>query len=85
EIIEDLKFLIFNYRLTSYSDFKDNEHLGSLNLRGIAFLESGERFLSFHKFFNYNENPYTQFPIQEDEVIEAREKIDGSVIHPIVV
>lgn len=85
ENVKDLKFLIFNYRLTSYSDFKDYEHLGSLNLRGTAFLENGERFISFHKFFNYNENPYTQFPIQEDEVIEAREKIDGSVIHPIVV
>lgn len=85
ENVKDLKFLIFNYRLASYSDFKDYEHLGSLNLRGIAFLENGERFISFHKFFNYNENPYTQFPIQEDDVIEAREKIDGSVIHPIVV
>ena len=84
EIVEDFKFFIFNYRLTSYSDFKDNEHLGSLNLRGTAFLENGERFISFHKFFNYKENPYTQFDIQEQEVIESLQKIDGSLIHPIV-
>jgi RNA ligase len=84
ETIGDLEFDIFFYRLATFSDFKNNEHLGSLEARGIAFL--GEKaFPSFHKFFNWKENPYTDFSIEDNEVLVVQEKIDGSLIHPIVV
>jgi RNA ligase len=80
----DLEFDIFFYRFATFSDFKNNEHLSSLEARGIAFL--GEKaFPAFHKFFNWKENPYTDFPIEDNEVLVVQEKIDGSLIHPVVV
>ena len=51
EIVDGIPFRIFNYRLGTFSDFNDNE--GSLELRGLTFnLETGEKFLGLHKFFN---------------------------------
>jgi len=84
EKVDDLEFDIFFYRFATFSDFKNNEHLGSLEARGIAFLGK-KAFPAFHKFFNWKENPYTDFPIEDKEVLVAQEKIDGSLIHPIVV
>jgi RNA ligase len=84
ERVDGLNFDIFFYRFATFSDFKNNEHLGSLEARGIAFL--GEKaFPAFHKFFNWKENPYTDFSIEDNEVLVVQEKIDGSLIHPIVV
>lgn len=84
EKVDGLEFSIFFYRFATFSDFKKNEHLGSLEARGIAFL--GERaFPAFHKFFNWRENPYTDFPIEDNEPVVVQEKIDGSLIHPLVV
>ncbi len=84
EKVGDLEFDIFFYRFATFSDFKNNEHLGSLEARGITFL--GEKaFPAFHKFFNWRENPYTDFPIEDNESLVVQEKIDGSLIHPIVV
>jgi T4 RnlA family RNA ligase len=84
ERVDGFDFDIFFYRFATFSDFKNNEHLGSLEARGIAFL--GEKaFPAFHKFFNWKENPYTDFSIEDDEVLVVQEKIDGSLIHPIVI
>jgi RNA ligase len=84
ERVDGFDFDIFFYRFATFSDFKNNEHLGSLEARGIAFL--GEKaFPAFHKFFNYRENPYTDFPIEDNESLVVQEKIDGSLIHPIVI
>ncbi len=84
ERVDGLDFDIFFYRFATFSDFKNNEHLGSLEARGIAFL--GEKaFPAFHKFFNWKENPYTDFSLEDDEILVIQEKIDGSLIHPIVV
>ena len=84
ERVDEFDFDIFFYRFATFSDFKNNEHLGSLEARGIAFL--GEKaFPAFHKFFNWKENPYTDFSVEDDEILVVQEKIDGSLIHPIVV
>jgi RNA ligase len=84
ERVDGLDFDIFFYRFATFSDFKNNEHLGSLEARGIVFL--GEKaFPAFHKFFNWKENPYTDFSVEDDEVLVVQEKIDGSLIHPLVV
>jgi len=84
EVVDGKTFSIFSYHIANFSDFKDYEELGSLEARGIVFLEE-EPFLAFHKFFNYKENPYTNIDIPEDKEILVQEKIDGSFIHPIVV
>jgi RNA ligase len=84
ERVDGFDFDIFFYRFATFSDFKNNEHLGSLEARGIAFL--GEKaFPAFHKFFNWKENPYTDFPIEDNESLVFQEKIDGSLIHPIAI
>ncbi len=84
ERVDGFDFDIFFYRFATFSDFRNNEHLGSLEARGIAFL--GEKaFPAFHKFFNWRENPYTDFSIEDNEILVVQEKIDGSLIHPIVV
>ena len=73
------KFRIFNYRLASYTDFVDNP--GALELRGLTFdLESGKAYLSLHKFFNDNENPFTMIEWNENDLLDVREKLDGSLI-----
>jgi len=73
------KFRIFNYRLASYSDFANNN--GSLELRGLTFdLETEKAYLGLHKFFNDNENPFTMIEWNEDDVLDVREKLDGSLI-----
>ena len=84
ERVDGFDFDIFFYRFATFSDFKNNEHFGSLEARGIAFLEE-RAFPAFHKFFNWKENPYTDFPIEDDEALVVQEKIDGSLIHPIAV
>ena len=81
------KFRIFNYRLASFSDF--NEDLKRLEMRGLCFnLETKERWLGLHKFFNFNENPLTidkdlDKPWKDDDKLEVTEKLDGSLIIPI--
>jgi len=83
EIVDGTPFRIFNYRLASYEDFaKDNF---ALELRGLTInLETGEYFLGLHKFFNDNENPFTMDDEKwENARLEAREKLDGSLIQTI--
>lgn len=77
-------FTTFTYRLASYSDFKDNEHLGSLEARGITFRNSDGKCVSrpMAKFFNLNENPYTEI-IDYSDVQEIQVKEDGSLISTV--
>ena len=73
------KFRIFNYRLATYSDF--NNDIDSLELRGLTFdLETEKCYLGLHKFFNDRENPFTQIEWDENDVLDVREKLDGSLI-----
>ena len=73
------KFRIFNYRLASFSDF--NENPLSLELRGLTFdLKTGKMYLGLHKFFNDNENPCTMIEWNENDILDVREKLDGSLI-----
>lgn len=77
-------FTTFTYRLASYSDFKDNEHLGSLEARGITFRNSDGMCVSrpMAKFFNLSENPYTE-TIDYSDVDEIQVKEDGSLISTV--
>jgi T4 RnlA family RNA ligase len=84
EIIEGNKFRIFNYRLASAKDF---ENPFACELRGLTInLENGEHFLSIHKFFNDKENVYTINDENWKNIkLEAREKLDGSLIMPVII
>jgi len=75
------------YRIFSYSsaDYKSFLADGAIECRGITFfIDEQENFLSLislpmEKFFNYNENPFTQ-NIGEETVSIATYKEDGSLI-----
>jgi len=77
-------FTTFTYRLAAYSEFKDNEHLGSLEARGITFRNSDGKCVSrpMGKFFNLLENPYTEsVDFNDVDVIQVKE--DGSLISTV--
>jgi len=79
EEVKERKFRIFNYRLGSYSDFSENTL--ALELRGLTFdLETEKSYLGLHKFFNDNENPFAMIEWDENDVLDVREKLDGSLI-----
>ena len=76
---EEHGLLTFAYRLATYEDFENPK---ARELRGITYdKQNGNHYLSIHKFFNQNE--YNKV-MNRIEVIEAREKVDGSLITPIV-
>lgn len=58
---------------------------GGLNLRGICFIDEKIVALPFPKFFNLNENKFSEFPFSEWKVKNIFEKIDGSLISLIKV
>jgi T4 RnlA family RNA ligase len=80
--LEDTKYRIFNYRLSSYTDFMKPS---ALECRGIMFEVDGEgRFIrlasrTMQKFFNLNENPMTMgLDLSKVDTVEL--KADGSLI-----
>ena len=84
EIINKNKFRIFNYRLASVKDF---ENPLACELRGLTInLDTNETFYSIHKFFNDKENKFT---IDDEDwkniKLESREKLDGSLIIPVII
>jgi T4 RnlA family RNA ligase len=88
EIVNGQKIKIFNYRLASYNDFIKNPNI-ALELRGLAINEeTGEYFLGLHKFFNNNENPFSNnelFEWKKEHEYEVVEKLDGSLILPTII
>jgi len=79
EVCKGKKFRIFNYRLATYSDFADDTD--ALELRGLTFdLETGNFYLGLHKFFNDGENPFAMIEWDKDDILDVREKLDGSLI-----
>jgi len=77
---ESTNYVIFNYRLASYTDFLKPSALES---RGIMFRVSvdGVYLVSYppQKFFNLHENPFTE-GIDLTAVDTIMEKMDGSLI-----
>lgn len=70
-------YTIFSYRLASYSDW---ERPGALDCRGIMF--RGQELVSVppQKFFNLNENPFTEESLYRNQVVIPLVKADGSLI-----
>lgn len=83
---------IYNYRLASWSDFNDPLGDGNTNafdLRGLTFVkEDGlwKRWVTLHKFFNYNETiSYMRDDLISLEISHIDTKHDGSLIQFILV
>lgn len=80
--LDGKKYRIFNYRLSSYTDFMKPS---ALEIRGIMFQVDGQgRFIRLaarpmQKFFNLNENPMTMnLDLSQVDTVEL--KADGSLM-----
>ncbi|MDD3263453.1 MAG: RNA ligase [Candidatus Nanoarchaeia archaeon] len=85
ENVDGIDVTTFGYRLASYSDFTLN---GARNMRGITFRKDTKKLIAlpFHKFFNYNENPYTMDEsIKNKNIVRITEKYDGSLIYFFII
>ena len=77
--VQDYPVELYNYRLASYKDFKDNN---AFDLRGFTCLKDNDTWITYPvlpKFFNLNENEdWAQDKIVEP--LQVAEKLDGSLI-----
>lgn len=78
EVVDDIPFKIFNYRIGKYKDFKD---YNAFECRGIAFnMLNGEPIWGIHKFFNVDEVEDTSWENIKNKKFDIYEKVDGSLI-----
>jgi len=82
EIIRGIPIVSFTYRLALVDDFK--AYKGTRNLRGITFRGDTKELIALplHKFWNLNENEYTQLDvIKNKKILHVTEKYDGSLVY----
>lgn len=83
ELIDNkYRIATFSYRLAMIDDFVHFN--GSRNMRGITFLTDTKELIALplHKFWNVNENAYTQIKdVKEKPILRVTEKYDGSLIY----
>lgn len=73
----------FTYMI-QYSEMFDSDI--SKEMRGIIFLDEEKYFLALPKFFNMNENKCCFYKdLINKKLIEVSEKIDGSIIIPVII
>lgn len=81
--VEGYKVEMYNYRLATYDDFKDND---AWEMRGLTFVynpefDKWERHIALNKFFNVNQVPDWQYDDLKDKtVVNVQDKLDGSLI-----
>jgi len=86
KIIQGYKVEMYNYRMASYKDFKDND---AFELRGLSFIynpttNAWERNIALTKFFNINENEdWLESCFKGSRLLNIQDKKDGSMIVPI--
>jgi len=82
DLIEDKKAYIYHYKQGEYEEFAK---FNAWELRGLTFIEN-QRFLSIHKFFELNQAPGWMYDdLKDKKILKAVEKIDGSLVQPIVI
>ncbi|MEO1958236.1 MAG: hypothetical protein ABGX23_01660, partial [Nautiliaceae bacterium] len=87
---KDDKFLdkdisIYHYKQAKFEEFEKFKDKGSYELRGLTFLED-KRFLALHKFFELNQAPgWMEEDLKTKKIIKATEKIDGTLLQPILI
>ena len=78
EVVDDIPFKIFNYRIGKYKDFRD---YNAFECRGITFnMLNKEPIWGIHKFFNVDEVEDTSWEKIKDKKFDIYEKVDGSLI-----
>ena len=84
EEVNGFKVQQFSYRLASFGDFNSpvpDSDLKGFELRGVSFLEDGQRFLMLNKFFNLNETEgWLLDQVKDKKIIRIQDKLDGSMI-----
>jgi len=72
---------MYDYRLASYKDFKDND---AFELRGLTFVKNGDRWyrnIALQKFFNLGQNEDWYYDDVKHKTIQrVQNKEDGSLI-----
>jgi RNA ligase len=87
---KDDKFLdkdvsIYHYKQAKFEEFEKFKDKGSYELRGLTFVED-KRFLALHKFFELNQAPgWMEEDLKTKKIIKATEKIDGTLLQPILI
>lgn len=83
EVVDGKEVTIYFY-IISYNELFDNDI--RREMRGITFIDKDTYFLSLHKFFNINQHEETQYgKLKDKKIIEITDKLDGSLINPIVI
>ena len=82
ETLDGHKFDIFSYLVAEPNDFIEFAPY-SFELRGLTIVDDNIVIPSIHKFFNHKENDLVMELPKGN--LEIREKIDGSLITPVVV
>lgn len=80
-VVDGYRVSVFNYRLATNADFRDNE---AYEMRGLAYVfdEDGsyKSYRLLHKFFNLNQVEETQYSAVKDRKVRSvYSKEDGSV------
>lgn len=78
------KIWVYGYHYFNPVEFFAEKDLLKKELRGIAITEEGEIFPSIHKFFNVGEHPLVPSWNEVESEVKAWEKLDGSLITPIL-
>jgi T4 RnlA family RNA ligase len=85
ETIDGVTIASFNYRLAKYNDFSEPY---TRNLRGITFIKDTKKLIALPlpKFFNYNENPFTESKLVNTwKPLYFTGKEDGSLIYFFII
>jgi T4 RnlA family RNA ligase len=85
ETIDGVTISSFNYRLSKYSDFSEPY---TRNLRGITFIKDTKELIALPlpKFFNYNENPFTESKLVDTwKPLYFTGKEDGSLVYFFII
>jgi len=77
---------IYHYKQAKYEEFVKFK---AWELRGLTFVkkeDKWERFLALHKFFELNQAPgWMEEDLKNKKIIKAVEKIDGSLMQPVLI
>ena len=77
---------IYHYKQGDFEEFKK---FNAWELRALTFVKNGknwERFLGIHKFFELNQAPgWMVEDLIDKKVIKVQEKIDGTLVQPILI